>query len=203
MRLHQFAQSPNPRRVRMFMAEKGIEDVEFVEVDIRAGENLSEAYRAKNPLGVVPTLELGDGTCIGESVAICRYLEGIKPEPSLFGSDPLSQGRIEMWNRGVEFNVLLQVAMSFRNLSGIFADREKTSKEFGEISLERLAQGFDLLDRRLGQTEFVAGDSFSVADITALCSVDFASVVKMPVDDQRPNLQRWHQAVSARPSAGA
>lgn len=203
MRLHQFAQSPNPRRVRMFMAEKGIEDVEFVEVDIRAGENLSAAYRAKNPLGVVPTLELDDGTCIGESVAICRYLEGIHPEPSLFGSDPLSQGRIEMWNRGVEFNVLLQVAMSFRNLSGIFADREKTSKEFGEISLERLQQGFDLLERRLAETEFVAGDSFSVADITALCSVDFASAVKVTVDDQRPNLQRWHQAVSARPSAAA
>lgn len=203
MRLHQFAQSPNPRRVRIFLTEKGLDMPELVEVDIRTGENLSEAYRAKNPLGVVPTLELDDGTCIGESVAICRYFEAMHPEPALFGHDPVEQARIEMWNRGVEFNVFLQVALSFRNISGIFADREKTSQEFGEISLERLHQGFDLLDRHLAESEYVAGDAFSVADITALCAVDFASVVKVQMGDNRPNLKRWHDAVSARPSAGA
>lgn len=205
MRLHQFSQSPNPRRVRMFMAEKGmdLDAVEFVEVDIAAGENLSEDYRAKNPFGVVPTLELDDGTCIGESVAICRYLEGINPEPPLFGSDPASQGTIEMWNRGVEFNLFLQIAMAFRNLSGFFSDREKICKEWGEISLEKVHKGLDLLERRLAENRFVAGEAFSVADITALCAVDFAGVIKIKPGDDRPHLKGWHDTVSARPSAGA
>lgn len=203
MRLHQFAQAPNPRRVRIFMAEKGIDDVALVEVDIRAGENLEAPYLRMNPLGVVPTLETDDGEFIGESVAICRYLEVKHPEPALFGVSAEDQARVEMWSRAAELRVLFPVAMAFRNLSGVFADREKTCEEWGQISRERAENGFDLLDARLADNRFLAGDAFSVADITALCSVDFAKVVKLRVDDSRPNLQRWHQSVSARPSAKA
>jgi len=205
MRFYDAKQAPSPRRARMFMAEKGVnfDDIEFVPLDLGKGDNLQSDYRQKNPLGRVPTLELDDGTCIAESVAICRYFEETIPEPPLMGTDAKDKALIEMWQRRMEINLFLSVGMAFRNLSGFFADREKVVKEWGEVSLDNATKMFDFLDRHLADNEHVAGDDFCIADITALCAVDFARVVELRVDDQRPNLKRWHEAVSARPSAQA
>jgi glutathione S-transferase len=187
------------------MAEKGIDfnEIEIVDLDLVAAENLSEEYKRKNPLGGVPTLELDNGTCIAESMAISRYFEETHPEPPLMGTDAESKAIIEMWNRRMELNFLFPVAMAFRNISGAFADREKCSPEFGEISLERATKMFGFLNKHLANNEYIAGDSYSVADITALCTVDFARVVKLRIGEDQTHLKRWHDAVSARASAQA
>jgi len=205
MKLYQSDRAPNPRRVRVFMAEKGIDfnEIEIVDLDLVAAENLSEEYKRKNPLGGVPTLELDNGTCIAESMAISRYFEETHPEPPLMGTDAESKAIIEMWNRRMELNFLFPVAMAFRNISGAFADREKCSPEFGEISLERATKMFGFLNKHLANNEYIAGDSYSVADITALCTVDFARVVKLRIGEDQTHLKRWHDAVSARASAKA
>lgn len=205
MKLYQSERAPNPRRVRIFMAEKDIDlnTVEVIDLDLMAGDNLSAEYKAKNPMGGVPTLELDDGTCIGESMAISRYFEDTQPEPALMGTDAKDAALVEMWNRRMELNLLFPVAMAFRNISGAFKDREKVSPEFGEISLERATKMFAFLDRHLADNDYIAGDTFTVADITALCAVDFARVVKLRIGEDQPNLKRWHEAVSARPSAKA
>jgi len=205
MKLYQSDRAPNPRRARVFMAEKGVDmsQVEIINLDLMAAENLSDEYKRKNPLGGVPTLELDNGTCIGESMAISRYFEELYPEPPLMGRDPEEKAIIEMWNRRMELNLLLPVAMAFRNISGAFTDREKCSTEFGEISLERATQMFGFLDKHLANSEYVAGDNFSVADITALCTVDFARVVKLRIGEDQTHLKRWHDSMSARESAKA
>ena len=135
VKLHE-APSPNARRVQVFLREKGIPAPPSVTVDIRGGENLTEAYLALNPFGRVPVLELDDGTCLAESVAICRYFEGLHPEPCLFGSEALEQATIEMWNRRAELNFMMPAAQAFRNLTGFFKDRETVSAEWGAIALE-------------------------------------------------------------------
>lgn len=205
MKLYQSDRAPNPRRVRVFMAEKGLnmDEVEIINLDLVAGENLSADYRRKDPMCGVPTLELDDGTCISESIAISRYFEEIHPEPALMGRNPKDKAAIEMWNRRMELKLLMSVGMAFRNISGAFADREKCSKEFGEISLERATQMFGFLNKHLANSKYIAGDSYTVADITALCAVDFARVVKLRIGEEQPHLKRWHDAVSARDSAKA
>jgi len=205
MKLYQSDRAPNPRRVRIFMAEKGLDlgNMEIINLDLVAGENLSADYRRKDPMCGVPTLELDDGTCISESVAISRYFEEIQPEPALMGRDAKSKAAIEMWNRRMELKLLLPIALAFRNISRAFADREKCSKEFGEISLERATAMFAFLDQHLANNDYIAGDDFSIADITALCAVDFARVVKLRIGEGQPHLKRWHDAVSARESAKA
>lgn len=191
--------SPNARRVHVFMAEKGI-DCERVSVDIRAGENLGEDYKAKNPAGRVPMLVLDDGTCIGESVAICRYLEALHPEPNLFGSEPVEVALVEMWQRRAELNFMMNVAMAFRNITGFFKDREKISAEWGGICAEVAADVVPAFDAQLADNEFLAGDMFSIADITFVVAYDFAESVKVEVPRDLPNIKRWYEAVSARPS---
>lgn len=205
MRFYDAKQAPSPRRARMFMAEKGVDfdEIEFVQIDLGKAENLSADFRAKNPFGRVPTLELDDGTCISESVAICRYYEETVPEPPLMGTDARDKALVEMWQRRMEINLFLSVGMAFRNLSGFFSDREKVVKEWGEVSHENAVKMFDFLDKHLADHEHIAGDAFTIADITALCAVDFARVIELRVDDDRPNLKRWHGTVSARPSAKA
>ena len=205
MKLYQSDRAPNPRRARMFMAEKGIDldQVEIINLDIMAGENLTDEYKKKNPLGGVPTLELDNGTCIAESMAISRYFEEIHPEPPLMGSNPEEKAIIEMWNRRMELNLLFPVAMAFRNLSRAFEDREKCSTEYGEISLERATKMFGFLNKHLANSEYIAGESYSVADVTALCTVDFARVVKLRIGEDQTHLKRWHDSVSARASAKA
>lgn len=194
--------TPNGRRVRVFLAEKGI-DVPAVNIDLRAGDNLGAAHRAKNPFGRIPVLELDDGTCIAESVAICRYFEEIQPQPPLFGTDALSRAEIEMWNRRAELNLLVPGAQAFRNLTGFFKDREKVSVEWGEISQEAAAEALALFDEALAGSKFLAGDDFSIADITLGVAIDFLEAVKIKLPYALPNIVRYRADLAARPSWAA
>ena len=194
--------SPNARRVHIFMAEKGIE-CERIAVDIRAAENLSAEYLAKNPGGRVPMLELEDGTFIGESVAICRYLESLQPESPLFGESGIEAAKVEMWQRRAELNFFLEVAGAFRNITGFFKDRETCVAEWGQVCAERAPKMLSMFDEQLSQTAYLAGDSFSIADITLAVALDFARVVKVVALPELPNVERWYGEVSARSSFGA
>ncbi len=194
--------SPNARRVHVFMAEKGF-DCERVPVDIRAGENISPEFLAKNPGGRVPVLELDDGTFLAESVAICRYLEALHPEPNLFGDDALSAAQIEMWQRRVEMLFMAEVAGAFRNITGFFKDREKCVKEWGEVCAEKAPKALKMFDDQLADSAYLAGDKFSIADITLAVALDFAKMVKVVEIPDLPNINRWYAEVSQRPSMSA
>lgn len=202
MKIYETHTAPTPRRVRIFLAEKGIE-MEYVQLDLQKGENLSREMRQKNPIGKVPVLELDDGTSIGESVAICRYFEALQPEPSLMGETPLQQAQIEMWQRQVEFGLFMQIGMCFQHSTGYFKDRMTPVPEYGPVAGQVAKSYLKLLERRLSESEFIAGDKFSIADITGLCAIDFARVVKIKIDEEQTNLQRWYQQISARPSSKA
>lgn len=202
MRLHE-AESPNARRVWVFMKEKGIE-IERVPVDIRAGENLTAEYLAKNPMGRVPVLELDDGTFLSESVAICRYLESLHPDPCLFGADGREAALIEMWNRRAELNFAMNAASAFRNITGFFKDRETCVPEWGQVCAEEAKSKLGVFEDQLGQSEYLAGDSFSVADISMGVFYGFAGFIeqmaKVDLGLDRPNLKRWYATLSERPS---
>ncbi|WP_426415724.1 glutathione S-transferase family protein [Aestuariirhabdus sp. LZHN29] len=202
MKIFETKTAPNARRVRMFLAEKGVE-VDYLQVDITQGENRSAEFRSKNPWGKVPVLELDDGTCISESIAICRYFEELQPEPSLMGESPLEKAQIEMWQRRMEFSLMMSVGMGFQHLSGFFKDRMTPIKEWGEINQKAATQMLAILDTHLADSTYIAGDQFSVADITALCSIDFARVIDVRPTPEQEHLQRWYQLVSSRPSAKA
>ena len=209
MKLYDYTMAPNPRRVRVFLAEKGIK-VETVQVDIPAGENLGEAFHAINPRHVLPTLVLDDGTVIDESVAICRFFEELRPEPNLMGRDAKSKAVIESAQRHMELDGLLAVAEAFRNSNPTFANRSISGSvgvpavpglvARGRASTERF---FAALNTRLGATPFVAGETFTIADITALCVVDFAKWIQIRAGDEHAHLKRWYEGVKARPSASA
>ncbi|GAA6153159.1 glutathione S-transferase family protein [Pseudoteredinibacter isoporae] len=203
MKIFETNSTPNGRRVRMFLAEKGI-DMEYVQVDIVGGENISPEFLAKNPGGRIPVLELDNGHYISETVSICRYFEELEPgNTPLMGSDPEEKARIDMWQRLVEFNLMMNVGFCFRNVTGYFKDRETPVKEWGEVCGEQAMKFYDVLEHQLGQNEFVAGDHFSIADITAICAIDFARVMKLNPGEQHSNINRWRDAVSSRPSASA
>ena len=211
MKLYDSKMAPNPRRVRIFMAEKGV-SCDTVQVDIIKAENLSDDFLAVNPRGVVPTLVLDDGTVLDESVAICRYFEEIQPQPPLMGTDPVSKAQVEGRQRHMEFDGLLGAAEAFRNAFPGFARRGLPGNagavdavpalvERGRNTVHRFYQR---LNEALGTSEFVAGDAFSIADITALCAIDFAAgAARVPIPEDCENLKRWHAAASARPSAAA
>ena len=202
MKLYDSKMAPNPRRVRVFLAEKGI-DVPTVQVDIAKAENKKPEFLALNPLGLVPVLELDDGTCIAESVAICRYFDAQKPEPALFGGDAQDRAVVEMWNRRVESEIFTNTAQSFRNTHDFFKGRIPQVPEFGKICKQAALKRLQWLDEELAGREFIAGDSYTIADITALCGIDFGRVTGIKIEDDQKNLARWHAAVSARPSASA
>lgn len=210
MKLYDMALAPNPRRVRIFLAEKGIA-IPRVEVDIQKGENLEPAYLAVNPRGVVPTLVLDDGTILDESIAICRYFEALQPEPNLFGRDATEIARIEAWQRRIEFEGLFNIAAAFRNSRPAFANRAAPGAgpptpqipELAERGL-LLARGFlDTLEQRLAASPFVAGDRYTVADITAIVCLDFARWVGLKAEDSHQTVAAWQQAMKARPSTAA
>ena len=184
------------------LAEKGI-DMDYVQVDIQKGENLSAEMRAKNPLGKIPILELDDGTCIAETDAICTYFEAIQPEPSLMGITPVEKATISMWQRQVEFAFMLQVGMCFQHTTGYFKDRMVPVPEYGKEAGINASKYLNILERRLGKSEFIAGEKFTIADITALCALDFARVVGIKLKDEQVNVNRWYASVSSRPSAKA
>ena len=203
MKLYDGGRAPNPRRVRIFLAEKGIA-VPTEQVDLGALQQRSEAFTAINPMQRVPVLVLDDGTVITESIAICRYFEALHPDPPLFGRGALGQALVEMWNRRVELHLFLPVSSIFQHLHPamkIMIDPQVP--QWGEANKPRAFDFLKFLDRELQGRPFVAGQDFSVADITALVAVDFMRVSKLAVPEELVHVRRWHQAVSARPSAAA
>jgi glutathione S-transferase len=203
MKLYDGARAPNPRRVRIFLAEKGI-TVATEQVDLGASQQKSSAYTAVNPLQRVPALVLDDGTVITESMAICRYFEGLQPDPPLFGRAGLEAAVIEMWNRRVELHLYWPISQVFRHLHPAMKDLEVPQvAAWGEANRPRVLAFLTLLNDALADRAFVAGDAYSVADITGLVAVDFMKPAKIPVPDELAHVRRWHAAVSARPSAAA
>jgi len=203
MKLYDGGRAPNPRRVRIFLTEKGIK-VPTEPIDLGALQQRSEAYTAINPLQRVPALVLDDGTVITESIAICRYFEALQPDPPLFGRGALEIALVEMWNRRAEFNLYLPVSSVFRHLHpAAKAMEDPQVPQWGEANKPRIFEFLQLLDSELKGRPYLAGDVYSVADITAMIAVDFMRVSKLAVPDTFTSLKRWHQAVSARPSAAA
>ncbi|HWD66509.1 MAG TPA: glutathione S-transferase family protein [Caulobacteraceae bacterium] len=192
--------APNPRRVRVFLAEKGI-DLTETPLDLRKREHKSEEHRARNSLGQVPTLELDDGDTISETVAICRYLEELHPEPALFGATALEKARVDMWIRRVEFILTQPVGNFWRHAHPYTAALLTQYKDFGESNRAAYGAAQKWLDGELAGWEFVTGSAFTMADICALSTVDFANWIGLPIDPERSNVIAWHQRVSARPSA--
>jgi glutathione S-transferase len=202
MKIYDFTGAPNPRRVRVFLAEKGI-NVPLVQVNLATADNRKPEFLKINPMGGVPVLELDDGTHIAESVAICRYFEETKPEPRLMGVDAKDKAVVEMWNRRMEFEVLMMTAGAFRNTSDFFKGRIPQVKEYGEICGSAAVKRLEWLDTVLADREFIAGPRYTIADITALIGIDFGRLTGIKVQENQKNLARWHQAVSSRPSAKA
>ncbi len=203
MKLYDSRMAPNPRRVRIFLAEKGIE-VPTVQVDMMTGAHRTPQYTAVNPLQRMPALELDDGTIITESVAICRYFEAQHPEPPMFGVGAKDIALVEMWNRRCEINLLLTVANVFRHLHPAAKTLEVPQvPEWGEANKPRVIEFLEILDRQLAENKFIAGERFTIADITALSAVDFMKPARVAVPDALTNVKRWHADVSARASAKA
>jgi glutathione S-transferase len=201
MKIYNSSLAPNPRRLRIFVAEKGLK-IPTEEVDIFTGQNRTPQMLAKNPAGGLPFIELDDGTHLAESVAICRYLEGLHPEPNLMGKDNREQAFIEMWNRRMELNLFAVAARAFQHTNELFKARIKQFPEYGETQRETVKQQLKWLDAQIGNKPFIAGDRFTIADITALVAVDFAAqAASVSADPALKNLARWHQSVSSRPSA--
>lgn len=202
MKIYEFKDFPNPRRVRIFLAEKGINNISFEQVDVPAGEHRSEKFKSKNPLAVVPTLELDDGTCISETVAISRYFEETHPNLPLMGTVSKEKAEIEMWQRRVEYGLLDAVAAYFHHATPGLGNLETyQNPDWGRKNRDKAVETMQLLNRVLKDRKFIAGDKFSIADITGLCAVDFAAFVDINIPENCLNLKRWYQEVSDRPSA--
>ena len=203
MKLYDGGRAPNPRRVRIFLAEKGI-DVPLVPVDMGAMGHRSQEITERNPLQRLPVLELDDGTILTESVAICRYFEELHPEPALFGEGALGKARVEMWQRRMEMHFLLTVANAFRHTHPAMKEWEVPQiAEWGEANRPKAIEFLNLLDRDMADREFIAGDSYSIADITGMIGIDFMKPARIELPQELSNVRRWYEAVSSRPSARA
>jgi len=209
MKFYDCAIAPSPRRVRIFLAEKGI-TLPTIQVDLRKGEQFGEAFRAVNPDCTVPVLELDDGRRISDSLAVCVYLEQTRPQPPLMGVDAADRAIVAEWQRRAERDGFLAVAEAFRNSTPAFKTRALPGPDdyaqipaLVERGRARTQKFFKLMDARLADREFVAGDRYTIADITTLVAVDFAGWIKLTIPDDCPHLRRWHAAVAARPSAKA
>lgn len=211
MKLYDSQMAPNPRRVRIFMAEKGV-SCDNEQLDIVKGENLQDDFLAINPRGMLPTLVLDDGTVIDETVAICRYVEETNPEPPLMGTDSVNKAHVEARQRHMEWDGLLGAMDAFRNAFPGFKERGlggnvgtvNAIPELADRGKASLARFYSNLDTTLANQKYVAGDEFTIADITALCTIDFAAgAARTPMPDTLLNLKRWYQEVSNRPSAKA
>lgn len=203
MKLYDGGKAPNPRRVRIYLAEKGL-SVPLVPIDMGAMEHRSDAVASRNPLRRLPVLELDDGTIITESIAICRYFEELHPEPPLFGVGAVGKARVEMWQRRLELNFLVTIANAFRHIHPAMKEWEVPQMpEWGEINKPKAVEFMALFDKELASREFAAGDAYSVADITGLVAMDFLKPARIAVPEEFSNLRRWHEALKARPSADA
>ena len=201
MKLYTTTLAPNPRRVRIFMEEKGIE-IPVQEISIMEGEHKEEEYKKISPSSKVPALELDDGTVITESMAICRYLELLHPEPALFGSSKVEQAKIEMESRRIELELMLPIASAFRHTHPAAAALENPQiEEYGIAQRENAINRLNLLDEELVEQKFIAGDDYSVADITALCAIDFGGLAQIEVPSSLVNLSRWLENMRSRPSS--
>ncbi len=203
MKLHTSPRAPNPRRVDMFIAEKGIVGIAREYVDLNAGEHRAPAFLARNPMSRVPVLELDDGRYLAESRAICTYLEGLYPEPNLMGADAEERAFIEMADRQVEFHLFGTLANWVRHTHPGLAPLENPQfPDFGHAQKEKMLEAARILDTRLASQPWIAGSRFTVADITAFCAVEFARLVKFkPTDAGLTRLAAWRDRVAARPSA--
>jgi glutathione S-transferase len=203
MKLYDSKMAPNPRRTRIFLAEKGI-SLPTEQVDMMKMEHKTPEYSAINPFQRMPTLVLDDGTVITESLAICRYFEALQPDPPLFGTGAKETALVEMWSRRVENNFFATVAAVFRHLHPAMKELEVPQvPAWAEANKPRVTWFLELLDSELAKREFIAGDNFSIADITAQCTVDFMKPARLTIPEGAANVKRWHAAVSARPSAKA
>ncbi len=207
MKFYDCKTAPSPRRVRIFIAEKGI-DIETIQVDLGAGEQFSDDFRQMNPDCVVPVLQLDDGSCLSEVTAICQFLEERYPEPPLLGTTAEERARVTMWNAKIEQQGLLSMADAFRNSAKGLKGRAVTGvqgyeqiPELADRGRQRVQQFLGRLDAQLADSPYVAGPEFSTADISALVLVDFAAWIKIGMPDEAANLKRWYGEVSARPGA--
>lgn len=203
MKLYDLPPSPNARRVRIFIAEKGLE-IPIVPVNMMTGENQSEDYLAKNPLGKMPLLELDDGTCIAESAAICRYLEEMNPNPPLMGRNPLEKALVEMWHRRMEFEFLIPVITIFLHTGEMWKDRVTQIPQVAETGILNVKERMEWLDRELDGKEFITGEDYTVADIAAQCAfVMGKAALGLRIAEDQLNLSNWFTRVSSRPTARA
>lgn len=203
MKLYNHSLAPNPRRVRIFAAEKGV-NLALEEVDILGGQSRTPEFLAKNSSGAVPVLELNDGSHLSESVAICRYLEGLHPEPNLLGRDLREQADIERWNRRMELELFGAIRGTVQNTSSIFQGRFKQFPEYGEAQRAVVYRRLERTDRELNGHQFIAGERFTIADITALVAIDIGGrLADIKIAPELTRLTRWHDTVSRRPSAMA
>ncbi len=203
MKLYVSRRAPNPRRVSWYLAEKGVSDIEIVDVDLLKGEHKVAAFLHKFGVANVPALEMDDGTTIAESLAICRYLESLYPEPNMFGRDPKEAAIIEMWTRRAEMMAATPLMQAVRHIHPALAVLETQSAEIGQFYLGRGERGLTLLDRRLAENEFIAGERLTMADIVLACGIDFARLVRFRPPPELIHVGRWLAAMMARPAAGA
>jgi glutathione S-transferase len=201
MKLYSAPYAPNPRRVTMFIAEKGLTDIEIVNVALQDGEHRKSDFRQKSPLAQVPTLELADGRCLTESRAICGYLESLHPEPNLMGMDAFEKAQIEMWDRRVELLITMPMMMWVRHGNPMLAAVEKNQNAaiatYYQDAALNMARWFD---SELAKRPYIAGDRVTIADLTALAGIDFARMNKWRPDDGTPHLKRWRESMAARPA---
>jgi len=201
MKIIEQERAPNPRRVKIFVAEKRLQ-IPFEKIELNKGEHRSAEFTALNPMQRVPVLVLDDGTAISESVAICRYLEELHPEPVLFGKSALDKATVEMWNRRMELGLLYHVSQCFRHRHPAMAALEVPQiAEWADANEPRVMAGLEVLDQALAGQAYVAGDSYSIADITALVAIDFMKPAKLEVPATMKNVHRWYGESSSRPSA--
>ncbi len=202
MKLHEFPGAPNPKKVRVYLAEKGIQ-VDSVPVDIITGENRKPEFLKKNPMGGLPVLELDDGSYLPESLAIIEYFEDLHPTPPMIGTTPLERARVRALERLIELSVLGRIAVIFQNTHPLFASRLKQSPDAAESARSALATNLGVLDAKIGSNTFAAGDKPTIADCTLLASLQFAEFGQIPIDAAHKNIHRWYESFKQRPSASA
>jgi len=203
MKLYDGGRAPNPRRVRIFLAEKGIE-LPLIQVDIGAMDQRGATFSGLNPLQQVPVLELDDGTAIAESIAICRYFEELQPQPALFGNGAMGRAMVEMWQRRVEFHLFQPVTAVFRHLHPAMKEMEVPQvAQWGEANKPKVASFLEFLDRELSERPFIAGDEFSVADITGFVAVQFMKPARIEMPATLTHVANWYNNIAARRSASA
>jgi len=200
MKLYDGGRAPNPRRVRIFFAEKGVALPELVPVDIAKKEHKSEAFTRLNPAQRLPVMVLDDGTALAETIAICRYIESLHPQPPLFGKDAREQALIEMWNRRVELGLFTAVSAVFRHSHPAMAELEDQVPEWAEANREQIDDHLLILELQLAANRYLCGEELTVADITAGIAIDFMKPSRIPLPEEFVHIGRWHGELSARPS---